>query len=224
MKKYIFIIITFLALLTIECERQTKLFKNIEVQGRLVNFYTKQPIPNFIIKLKANNVHSSSSYSEASILLATYTTNNDGSFILKSKASKSEDYYIQLDTEEHIYSYTSTDTFFSSQPNKIIQLGDIYSGEHLYWFKIRFIPTSGNCAWWYDQDQYQNQQFTKINSGVDTTITFNKILSYYSLRENKNTYYYSYKTGSCSNANSAAFSSKQIQITSVDTIHLSINY
>jgi hypothetical protein len=224
MRIYLVIIITFVALINIDCERQTKLFKNIEVQGRLVNFYTKEPIPNSIVKLKANNVHSSSSYSEAAILLDTYTTNNDGSFILKSKASKGENYYLQLDTDDHIYSYSSTDTFFSSQPNKIVQLGDIYFGEHLYRFKIRFVPTSGNCAWWYDQDQYQNQQFTKINSGIDTVIMFNKSLSYYMLRENKNVFNYNYKTGSCVNPTSANFASKVLQITSADTILLNINY
>lgn len=224
MRKYLVIIIIFVALINVDCERQTKLFKNIEVQGRLVNFYTKAPIPNSVVKLKANNVHSSSSYSEASILLDSYTTNGDGTFILKSKASRGEDYYLQLDTDEHIYSYTSTDTSFSSQPNKIVQLGDIYFGEHLYWFKIRFVPTSGSCAWWYDQDQYQNQQFTKIHSGVDTAIVFSKSLSYYQIRGSNGSFSYSYKTGSCVSAPLANYSSKALQISSADTILLNINY
>ena len=223
MKKYLVIIITFAALINIDCERQTKLFMNIEVQGRLVNFYTKEPIPNSVVKLKANNVHSASSYSPASILLDTYTTNNDGTFILKSKASKGENYYIELDTRDHIYNLWS-DTSFTSTPNKIVQLGDIYSGEHLYLFKVRFIPTSGNCAWIYDQNQYVNQQYSKVNSGLDTAIIFNKSISYYTLREHKNIYYYYYKKGSCASSNLASSKSEQMNITATDTIFLNINY
>ena len=218
MKKYLVIIITFISLLNIDCNRQTKLFKNIEVQGRLVNFFTKEPIPNVEVRLRANDVHSSSSYAEARILLDSYTTNNDGSFILKSKASKEENYQIQIDTENHIYS--SVDTFFSSQPNKIVNIGDIYFGEHTYWYKVRLIPTTGSCAWVYNQ----NQQFIKVNTGVDTTILYNSSISYYTLRENKNDYWFSYKTGSCINSNSAIYQNKTFQITSVDTMMLQINY
>lgn len=220
MKKYIRLIIISCSLLFIDCNRQTRFFKNIEVHGRLVNFFTKQPIQNVEVRLRANDAHSASSYAEARILLDSYSTDNNGDFVLKSKASKQDDYQIQLDTEDHIYSYSSVDTFFTSKPNNIIYIGNIYSGEHLFWFKIQFFSTTGNCAWVYSQ----NQQYVKINSGTDTTIVFNSLLSYYFLRENKNIYNYHYKIGSCANPNSAIYASKTIAISSADTIHSQINY
>jgi hypothetical protein len=220
MEKHIKTIIIFLALLLIDCGKQTRRNKNIEVHGRLVNFYSKEPISNVEIRLRANDAHSSGSYSEAKILLDSYVTNSDGTFILKSKASKQDNYQLQIDAPNHLYSYSTTDTFFTSKPDKVVEFGDLYFGEHRYWYKVRFIPTSGSCAWVSDQ----KQQSTKINAGIDTTILYNTSLSYYFLRENKNTYWAFYTNGSCTNSATTTYHSQEFQITSADTILVQVNY
>jgi hypothetical protein len=81
------------------------------------------------INLKSNIAHSTSSFSSAGHLLASSTTNSDGSFTLKSKASKESFYYIQIQSSNNGIFLYGTDTSFSSKI-KIVDIGNLYSGTH----------------------------------------------------------------------------------------------
>ncbi len=200
--------------------RQTKLFKTIEVRGTLFNYFTKKPMSGSIVKLKANDVHSASSYSEGSTILASTITNSDGSFVLKSKASKKDYYYIQLEGERHISSRTNSDTAFMSPPDKIIYVGKLYSGEYTFSYKVRFKSTTGLCAW----IKNNNQEEIKINAGTDTIIFTNATPTYQSIRVRSSNEVYQFKIGVCNNPSEAKYEYVILPYTSMDTMYIEQNF
>ncbi len=198
--KFIVLIVCF-AIFSSDC-RQTKLFKDIEVRGRLINYFTKEPISDEKIVLRSNDVHSASSYALASIELASPITNSDGSFILKSKASKKNKYYLQIGDSLH-FNDAVYDTSFTAEPGTNLNLGTLNSGVHDIFYKIRFTSVSGSCLWY----AFQNPNPIRIRSGADTTIKFNSRMAYINIKSNL--IHWIVNIGDCNdpiNVNSSAFS------------------
>jgi hypothetical protein len=211
-------LLIFSIVLLIDC-RQTKLFKKIEVTGRLVNYFSKEPVANAIVHLLADDVHSGKSSAYAAIALASATTDENGLFVIKCKQSKKTEYYIKISDEDPT-NYTQYDTSFKTTDSKI-DLGNINCRNHNINFKVHLIPSSGNCAW------VQTSNFnslSKISSSTDTTIFLN-VNWYYSLVKEMNwvrPYYV--RTENCVNQATISVMSYSIPITIVDTIKYQINF
>lgn len=220
MKVHLSILLLILSQFFIDCKRQTRLFKNIEVRGRLVNFFTKEPVPNTEIKLRANDVHSSSSYSTARIELASAVTDNDGNFILKSKASKKDNYQLEIVGANRTYAYSLVDTFFTAKPKSVYNIGDINTGDHQYWYRVRYRPTSGSCAWVPDA----NLNTIRLRVGLDTAILYNFRISYFNLKESNRTLFVSFRNGSCDSEQSGLFQRREFQITNADTMRFEVDF
>jgi hypothetical protein len=66
-----------------------------------LNFHYNNQLPaQFEIHLKADNVYISKSSADGSVELASTTSAADGTFTLKSKASKRNRYYLQIITPD----------------------------------------------------------------------------------------------------------------------------
>ncbi|MBI2722613.1 MAG: hypothetical protein HYX39_10605 [Bacteroidetes bacterium] len=145
----------------IDC-RQKKLFKNVTISGRLVNYYTKEPIADISVELRGNDVHSQSTYAIGATLLTSETTDNSGRFVLKSKQSKDHpQYYLRHKSSG---GYSLYDFSFKVNSNNY-ELGDVPSGTYTFKVYLRFLSATNNCA-------FVDLPTADLNllSGKDTTI------------------------------------------------------
>lgn len=214
------ILLILISLFPVSCKRQTRLFKDIEVRGRLVNFFSKEPLANAEVKLRTNDIYSSSIYGTARIELASATTESDGSFVLKSKASRRTSYHIEIVGADHFYAYSLTDTFFTAHPGKIFDIGEINTGEHQYWYRVLYRSTSGGCGWVPDAS-FNN---IRINAGTDTAIMYSVVLSYSDVKETNRMLTLWYQNGNCNNPERGLLQRREYLITAEDTMRLEVEY
>ena len=201
----------------IDC-RQTKLFKKIEITGRLLNYYSKEPITYTTVHLLADDAHSAKDVYNASVQLATVKSDENGLFVIKCNQSKKTAYYIKTD-EYDPYKHGLYDTTFNSSDSKI-NLGNIYGGNHDVVFKIHMRPTSGYCAranWFYPNS-------VNLSSSTDTNIVI-KINWYYSvIKDIGRSLFYSVKSLNCNNQTTLSTTSYSIPVYTADTIKYNINF
>jgi DNA polymerase III sliding clamp (beta) subunit (PCNA family) len=89
----------FICVITLNFCSQKKLFEKVQFTGRLIHYNNQHPA-QFEIHLKADNVYISKSSADGSVELASTTSAADGTFTLKSKASKRNRYYLQIITPD----------------------------------------------------------------------------------------------------------------------------
>ncbi len=106
---------------------QKKAFKRVTVRGVILNSISHQPVQTKVY-LVADDATSSKNSQQQSMTLSSTQSNVDGSFVLESKASKRNTYYIHANdsTGKRInvkvqYSYS-----FSAVENGTKELGNIY--------------------------------------------------------------------------------------------------
>ena len=94
--KYKFIFGFFLSFFVIaNTTCQKKLIGSVKVEGRIVN--TKTQLGEAVeLDLMADNRFSGRTSSMGTIFIASVTSNSDGTFFLKGKASKTNIYYIRV--------------------------------------------------------------------------------------------------------------------------------
>jgi hypothetical protein len=159
----------FLALVFIfSCKRDTKTFGKLKVNGRLINYITKQPISQSSVFLNYETKERDTKYKFP--VLAATTTDDDGNFVFESKIARTNKYKINYSP----YDKLLIDTSFSLSSSHQLNLGTMNYGEYNFSIQFHLIPTSGNCIF-IDLPSFQR---IKINAGVDTTISFNKTLTY----------------------------------------------
>jgi len=160
-----FILLTFF----IDC-RQKKLFKNVTVTGRLVNYFSKAPLIDVSVELRGNDVHSSSSYAIGKELLTSTTTDNTGHFVLDSKQSKDHPQYYLKHRSSGGYDIYDTAFRVASTTHDI---GDILSGSYTFKVNVRFLSNTNSCA-------FADLSFSGLNllAGQDTTIQLTSTKSY----------------------------------------------
>lgn len=122
----------FLFLFLISCER--KPFRKVEVKGRILNYYTGQPISTGVA-LRSDNKFSGSS---DGISIGGATSDKEGYFVIKGRASKASTYYLSFDGG---YGKTSVDV----KENQVTDVGNFYSGSYTLNVKVTLIPDSGKC-------------------------------------------------------------------------------
>lgn len=135
---------------------QKRIFGHVEVSGRVLDFFTKEPI-QVAVSLMGDDATSAKTQSEATIGLATTTTTSDGKFHLKSRQSKRRNYYISI--------YGREKEEIKIQLNQNTNLGDFAVGVHFYTCDITIIPRSDSSI-----SLYKGNSFDYFNSGTTTTV------------------------------------------------------
>jgi hypothetical protein len=103
--------------------RQKKVFKWVEIKGRLIRNSTQSPAENVELHLNADNKFLSKDYYDGSLELTSMTTNSDGTFKLKSRASRTDHYYLKAIYPTHGGALLMEST--SVKENATTDLGDI---------------------------------------------------------------------------------------------------
>lgn len=122
MTRRLFIISILLFVTTFSCQK--KLFKTVTVTGRLVDESTQQPLANTKVALYTDDVTSAKNSAKNTIGLVSTNTNSDGTFKLKSNASKRNSYYIRCKNSLTTASVNGFNSF-SVSDNSTKYLGNV---------------------------------------------------------------------------------------------------
>src|SRR4051812_6742870 len=109
---------------------QKKLFKRIHATGRLLNYYTKEPIIENV-SLVGDDATSSKNSQERSRTMCSDKTDENGYFDIKSNASRRNHYYIYVRYwEEKTDNSWYSPYAFTCKENGTTDLGDFLIGSH----------------------------------------------------------------------------------------------
>ncbi len=170
--RFNYVLFLLVLIIIFSCRRDTKLFGKLKINGRLIDYITKQPVANAAVYLDyATVVQTKYKYRN----LATTTTDGNGNFTFESKLARTNDYNVTYSTNDY---KRLVDTVFSLPSSHKLNLGDLNYGEYTFTIKLHLIPTSGNCIFVNKSSFKTHAQFIKINAGVDTTLTISYPVTY----------------------------------------------
>lgn len=212
MKKPIYIVtlLTFCCFAFWSCEK--KLFKKVEVSGKVVNYISKTPVQT---QLQLWNTEQTGN--RGAVYLGTTSTNSDGTFDLKAPADKegvyfliwggSNDYFLQVDLQD----------------GHNIDIGNILDGVFTFFCKITLVSVS-NSAIDIGADSFNSTASAPsfhFNPGTSTQLLVSQTYNYNSYQQNNGGFPISYKTtlGGISKD-----STIYVPAPNADTLSVTINY
>lgn len=220
MKKTRFILILLLSCVSLWfCKR--KPFRKTEVTGRLVNYFSKQPLSNTTVELLEDMPRSSNSSSASKDVIASATTDNSGFFVLKSAQSRNHPkYYLRYSDRMRNF----FDTAFNVASSKH-DLGDIVSGKYTFNVNVHFKSNTNNCAF---IDFPSTSNDLNLSTGQDTTLNFKLTKSYEDFKEGSSIANYdinfSVSAKNCQNSAIITTTPYRIRFDTADTKTILINY
>lgn len=138
--KYTIGVIIFFGFLFGFCKK--RLFKDIEVSGRILNFISKKPVDNGWFSMETGSVHQSGK----NVAIGQVQTHSDGTFFLKSKAAYTNQYQYQVSSTQFRTGTYPFQSFIAKDvtlaPGQSINLGDFFVGEFTFICKVNIIPVT----------------------------------------------------------------------------------
>ena len=194
---------------------QKKLFGHVEVKGRLLHFFTNQPLQKSV-ELRGDDATSSKNSTENSISLCKGQSNEDGTFDIRSKPSRRDRYYLYIDGKSWNEKKTSE---IDVTANKTNDLGDIFIGTQTFYCRITIHGTSDSSITFYPT--IYNGQFFAFNSGTSTQ--FLQSVTYYKddYEDNNHNFYIYYEKA---NGGNRTWWEVTVPINNTDTLGITINY
>ena len=203
MKKPLYIvgIVLFCSFTFLFCQK--KLFKNVEVHGRVINYITGAPEQAGI------NLYGNAGPSDQnSIDMVRSHTYGDGTFYIKSKAAESEVYYLQVLPT----SSTGLDTNIVLKDGQNVDIGNFLAGSYTFFCRVTIIPVTGSAI------DIGNSHYT---AGTSTQFMLSSTMNIDTYTALNHMYVLVYKTYP---AVIAKDSSIYVPIHSTDTLNCTIYY
>jgi hypothetical protein len=116
---------------------QKKLFKKVQGHGRVLNYITKEPIS---CNIDVTSTSATTSKDVPHVNLISTSSASDGTFNFKTKASKSNDYYVKFNLDNDY----SPEYGISLKDGKDSDLGDILTGKFTFSCNITLISVSSS--------------------------------------------------------------------------------
>lgn len=189
---------------------QKKLFKKVELHGRVLNFITKAPI-NASITLYGNY----SSSNQTSTFLGSTNTNGDGTFSLKTPAAVHEKYDLRITDNISL----TLNPNVSLKDNSDIDIGTLFMGTFTFNCKITINPIDGSAI----DILFAGANATNIhfNAGTSTSFKTFQTYDYSAYHQNNNSFpirYRKYPVGVAKDTTVFVPAPNQ------DTLSVTINY
>jgi hypothetical protein len=181
------------------CFCQKKLFEKVVVGGRVLNFWTKEPLQE-TVSLMGDDVTSAKESQYGTMLIASGTPDVEGYFVLRGRASKRNHYCIRAGESDRYQT-----TYFSITGSNY-DVGDLYGGEHDFYCKVQLQSVTTNSI---------TIEGSTYGTGTNTillkkTLAFNNYLGGYQ---------FFFRL-----SNSDRDSLRSLSITNSDTVFTSIKY
>lgn len=195
------------------CRRETG-FGKIKVEGKVVDFVTKQPIANQKVSMYAKRWYNGKEGGDT--FLGETTTDGNGNFKLHTTTARTHEYRLYYGGGAYM---NRGDTSFSTKKIKI-DIGTVFSGTHSTVFQVHLKPVSGNCLWTIDK----NSNTIKINSGTDTNLFYTRTIDYFSTKLQQTIFVFKYRIDQCVNSNTTLTNSYGFPFAISDTLKTDFNY
>jgi hypothetical protein len=163
---------------------QKRIFGFVEVRGRMVHFFTREP-RDLQVRLMADDATSSKNSTEASILLDETQTGSDGSFRLRSKPSRRAAYYLSFSDANGLLE-------INAKTNKINDLGDVETGTMVFNCTINLVPVSDSCIQLFNPDV---GEFFVYSAGTSTQVIMSDVHTKKSFEESGRNFIIHYRKG-----------------------------
>ncbi len=212
--KYLILLVT-LCLLFWYCQK--KLFGYVEVHGRLLYFFSEEPVITRQVTLWTDDATSAKNSTEHSILLATGFTGSDGSFSLRSKPSRRAAYYFSSEGSGRMEK-------LNIRINQKNDLGTIYVGRHSFNCKINLVPVSDSCI---AISPPNGGNYTVYSAGTTTSCVQTFMYSHADYEAAKHQLVVNYrKSKNCSSTNFNDYRNYTlyVPITTADTMTVNLSY
>jgi hypothetical protein len=192
MKKIILLFFSAIFLLQIfSCQK--KMSGHVEVSGRLINYYTGEPIAATVV-LRADDATSAKDSQRASQTLCSVKTNGDGSFTLRSRPSKKSSYYLFIDGDPYDTG-RNYDGQIDLSVNKKSDLGEIKWGSKIFYCDITLVSAGDSCI---DVQSYNNA-YREFSKGTSLTYRDSVKYTYTEFLQAKGNYLLGYRKSDCVN-------------------------
>jgi hypothetical protein len=182
------------------CEK--KLFHRVNVKGRILNYYTGQPISTTVFLVSDNNFSGSSK----SVGIGSATSNEGGYFSIEGKASKANSYFLSCQG-------IATEMRIDVKEDEVTDIGTLYGGSYTLNIKLTLISDSGKCF----KSSYPSFSFPV---GTNTVVVFQK--------ENNSPgdslYYFGYTTYQCQSGPSTNYFWLNSRVKGIDTARFTVRY
>ena len=123
-------------LTTTFCEK--KLFAHVKVTGRVLNFFTRQPVSTDVWLVSMNKFSGSS---DEDVLIGISSTDVNGYFTIGGRASRAEVYFLGISAD----SFDPRPLSIKVKDGKTTDLGTFLTFPQSFNYHITLIPDSGNC-------------------------------------------------------------------------------
>jgi len=191
---------------------QRRLFKNIDISGRLVNYFTKEPITENMT-LMGDDATSAKEVQMRTQTIATGKSDENGHFNFKTKASRRNSYYLFVRYGEPTTDNTYFQQYsFSVNENSKTELGDVLIGHHFFTCNVKIIATSNYSI---------AVGSTICKPGSTTQMKYTRKYSSEEFKDNKKMFIIGYTL--FDNA-TTTYSSVSIPIGTYDTLSTTIQY
>ncbi len=194
-----------IVLLATFCEK--KIFKKIKATGRILHFYTKQPISTGLSLVSDNQF----SGSAKTVDIASGHSDENGYFTLKGKASKANPYYLYISEDR------GQARQITLRENSTTDLGTFYTGSHTFHYKVRLIPDSGKCF-----KAYAPAQTLYFPAGTYTTLVFSNKVTWEDILSDLKFHYYTIDCGAGATQQMPHIASQSSAVN--DTLNYIIHY
>ncbi len=210
----IIIVVLFLIVLSSfqSCYRETG-FGKIKVEGKVVDFITKQPIADQKVSMFAKRWYGGRQGDDT--FLGETSTDSNGNFEFNTKTARTDVYRLFYGGG----AAQNGDTSFSTNKFKI-DIGPVFSGSRSAVFQVHLKPISGNCLWTIDN----NSNSFKINSGTDTNLFYSRNLTYSDAKLHQTIVTFSYRIDHCLSSNTSATNFHKFPFAIADTLKTEVNY
>ncbi|MBL7911422.1 MAG: hypothetical protein JNJ41_10245 [Bacteroidia bacterium] len=195
MKKLKLLFLFFTVTVLVCCAK--KLFFHVEVKGTVMDYFSNKPIPS-TIKLYGLYKTADPGYSEK--LLETVSTDGNGNFKIRTKAMKSEKYFIIFQGKT-TYNYNNLPENvghiydISIEPKKTKDFGQLFESTHTFYCKAIITHTSSLPYDFYISDPFpvsNTISFHNCPTGTSNTFTYFRGLSKTEYEESNHTFIFHY--------------------------------
>lgn len=168
MKKIIIICIILFSLVLNCCQKRVFVF--VRFKGRIVHFFTKEPL-SLEVHVNADDALSSKNSTENTIFICGGKSNTNGFFDIKGKASTRGGYYLWVDGRTYIFEDGDRDLTKKD-------VGEITFGSQSITTKLTLHKISNSSLDFYNDA-------VVFNSYNDTSIIKNSVIDYQSFRKSQ---------------------------------------
>lgn len=189
-----------------------KLLNQVYVKGRVLHFFTKEPMVSRItLRTPGGNGFRNSGFQQGGVWLTEAISDQNGEFRLRSKPARNDEYNLFIDNAP--WDVLNNNSRVELEEKVTVNLGDIFTGEQTIFCKIHLQSVSGFSI------ELLSPNFHAFAAGTNTTVIDSRKFTYTDFRNGGSTYRINYDVVGLQSFNVAS-----APIYTSDTVEINVSY